>query len=596
MAADCARPPRAPSSRAIRAIRAFEGEILGRQRSFALGADFRSPTFRARIAALGYHRTAMLIDSETALRAAIAAPSEDEGLEFKHAANNFQKEKLCEYVSALANSGGGSLVFGVSDAPPRQFLGTQAFPDLAGLRDYVYAAMHWKIETMAFAPDGKRIVVVSTNAATRGRPVGYNGKFYQRTGGSLRAMGADELRTALHGATLDFSSDLCAGATLADLDQTAINRFRALWTKREPAVATHGWSDAQLLEAAELTIDGAVTNGAIILLGSKAAMSRRIAHAELVFEYRAREADVSSAERREFRAGLLLWLDEVWERINVRNTVQQLRMGLFREDIIAFDENSLREAILNAVCHRDYEDPSSCWVRMFPTRIEILSPGGFPHGVTPENILDRQYPRNRRLAEALRRCGLVERSGQGADLMFRRCIETSKPLPDYSRSDMHAVVLELQAEAADPAFIRFLEELGDEGQRSFTTSDLLVLDLARRGQPIRASLKARGNLLVDAGALERTGRGKLILSQRYRAFAGDEPLHTLEKGLSRGAEKALLREHLKAAGEAGSPMQELMEVLPGRSRDYVKRRLDELRDEGAAALVGQRKQARWHAV
>lgn len=551
---------------------------------------------RTRIGVAALYSIVMQIDSETALRAAIAAPSEDEGLEFKHAAHSFNKEKLCEYVSAIANSGGGSLVLGVSDALPRQLLGTQAFPDLAGLRDYVYTAMHWKIETTEFRPDGKRILVISTNAAPRGRPVGFGGKFYQRTGGSLRAMGADELRVALAGATLDFSSNLCLDATLGDLDRGAVGRFRELWTRREPAVASHGWSDAQLLEAAELTIDGAITNAAVILLGSERTLARRLAHAELVFEYRARDSDVGFAERREFRAGLLLWLDEAWERINSRNTVQQLRMGLFREDIVAFDESSLREAILNAVCHRDYEDPSSCWIRMYPARIEIVSPGGFPRGVTPENILDRQNPRNRRLAEALKRCGLVERSGQGADLMFRRCIETSKPLPDYSRSDAHSVVLELHGEAADPAFIRFLEELGEERQHAFTTADLLVLDMVRRGQAIPAALKDRGALLVDAGALERTGRGKFILSQRYRAFAGENPQYTREKGLARGAEKALLRQHLERAGEAGAAMQELMQVLPGRSRDYVRSRLDELREEGVAEVRGQRSQARWHVV
>ncbi|MEQ1617109.1 MAG: ATP-binding protein [Terricaulis sp.] len=538
----------------------------------------------------------MQIDSETALRAVVAAPSEDEGLEFKLAATSFNKEKLCEYVSAIANSGGGSLILGVSDAPPRQFAGTQAFGNLAGLRDHVYTAMRWKIETREFNPDGRRILVISTNAAPRGRPLGFGGKFFQRTGGSLRAMGADELRVALTGATLDFSSDLCPGAVVSDLDQSAIDRFRELWTKREPSVAGHSWSDAQLLETAELTIDGALTNAALILLGSAPALGRRLAQAELVFEYRARDADVGFAERREFRAGLLLWLDDAWARINARNTVQQLRMGLFREDIVAFDENSLREAILNAVCHRDYEDPSSCWIRMYPAHIEIISPGGFPRGVTAENILDRQRPRNRRLAEALKRCGLVERSGQGADLMFRRCIETSKPLPDYSSSDADAVVLELRGEAADPAFIRFLEELGEERGQAFTTADLLVLDLARRGQAIGAQIKDRAALLVDAGALERTGRGKFILSQRYRAFAGERPQYTREKGLARGAEKALLLQHLEHAGGAGAAMQELLQVLPGRSRDYVKSRLEELRDAAAAEVRGERKKARWFAA
>lgn len=124
-------------------------------------------------------------------------------------------------------------------------------------------------------------------------------------------------------------------------------------------------------------------------------------------------------------------------------------------------------------------------------------------------------------------------------------------MSDYSRSDAHAVVLELSGEAVDPAFIRFLGELGEERQQAFTTTDLLVLDLARRGEAIPAPLKDRGALLVDAGALERTGRGKFILSQRYRAFAGERPQYTREKGLERGAGEGVAAPAPGAGGRGG---------------------------------------------
>ena len=77
--------------------------------------------------------------------------------------------------------------------------------------------------------------------------------------------------------------------------------------------------------------------------------------------------------------------------------------------------------LLNAVSHRDYRHPGSVFVRQFPRHIEIVSPGGFPPGITPENILDHQFPRNRRIAETFARCGLVERSGQGADRIVEEC-------------------------------------------------------------------------------------------------------------------------------------------------------------------------------
>src|ERR1039457_813005 len=73
-------------------------------------------------------------------------------------------------------------------------------------------------------------------------------------------------------------------------------------------------------------------------------------------------------------------------------------------------------------------------VRQWPGRLDIVSPGGFPDGVAAQTILSSEEPRNRRVAENLQRSGLIERSGQGADLIFRKTIENGKPLPDYSRS------------------------------------------------------------------------------------------------------------------------------------------------------------------
>ena len=104
---------------------------------------------------------------------------------------------------------------------------------------------------------------------------------------------------------------------------------------------------------------------------------------------------------------------------------------------------SVREAILNAVSHRDYRHPGSVFVRQYPRRLEIVSPGGFPTGITPDNIIDKQFPRNRRIAETFLRCGLVERAGQGANRMLVEAVRDSKPLPDYSRSDEHEVFLSL---------------------------------------------------------------------------------------------------------------------------------------------------------
>ncbi len=124
----------------------------------------------------------------------------------------------------------------------------------------------------------------------------------------------------------------------------------------------------------------------------------------------------------------------------------QHRCDLLMHPVRTFSETAVREALLNAVSHRDYRHPGSVFVRQFPRRLEIDSPGGFPPGITPDNMLDRQLPRNRRIAETCFRCGIVECSGQGADRIVEECIRNGQALPDYQRSDTYQVSLTLDGE------------------------------------------------------------------------------------------------------------------------------------------------------
>src|SRR5579885_3106814 len=108
------------------------------------------------------------------------------------------------------------------------------------------------------------------------------------------------------------------------------------------------------------------------------------AQAELVFEYRSSEASGPAADREEYREGFFLWHDAIWNKINLRNDRQSYQDGLFRVELPTFDEVSVREALLNAVAHRDYRLGGSVFVRQYPQRLEVVSPGGLPPGVTPE--------------------------------------------------------------------------------------------------------------------------------------------------------------------------------------------------------------------
>lgn len=296
--------------------------------------------------------------------------------------------------------------------------------------------------------------------------------------------------------------------------------------------------------------------------------------------------------------GFLTVLDNLWEAVSLRNGVQHFQQGLFVWDVPTFDERAVREAVLNAVSHRDYRHGGSVLVRQYPKRIEIVSPGGFPAGINEQNLLWEQNPRNRRIAEALGKCGLVERAGQGFDLIYQACIRQSKPLPDFARTSEHSVWVTLHGDIQDPEFLRFFEEIGRERLASFATEDFLVVDLVHRDQPIPSHLSSRLPFLLDQGVIERVGRGRgthYLLSRRFYRFLGRGGMYTRRRGLDRETNKELLVRHIEDSDTTGATLAELQEVLPGLSRNQVQSLLRELKREGRVAVEGKTKAARWFA-
>jgi ATP-dependent DNA helicase RecG len=418
-----------------------------------------------------------------------------------------------------------------------------------------------------------------------------------RAGEDLAPMTHDLLKKIFEEAGPDFSAEICPQATFIDLDDRAIEIFRSMWRRKSGNESLETITINQLLSDAELIIDGGITYAALILFGTRQALGRYLAQAEVIFEYRSSEASVPCQQREEFRLGFFLFINDLWDKINLRNDIQQFQDGLFIWDIPTFNESVVREAILNAISHRDFRLAGSVFVRQFPRKLEIISPGGFPPGITPENILVRQSPRNRRIAEAFARCGLAERSGQGVNRMFEECIKEGKSRPDFSGSDDYQVSVIFRGEIQDPKFPRFLEKIGKEKLSTFTTQDFLILDLVNREQPIPKNLKPRIPALVDQGIIEIIGRGKgtrYIFSRQFHSFLGKKGVYTRKRGLDRETNKSLLLKHIRDNQREGSQLQELKQVLPSLSRNQIGSLLRSLKAEGRIHNIGSTKAARWY--
>ncbi len=527
---------------------------------------------------------------------------EGQRLEFKEAKQRYDFEKLLKYCVALANEGGGKIVLGVTDKRPRNIVGSQAFEDPGRTEAGLHKRLGHRIPVEELRLPEGRVLVVHVPARLLGTAWQVDGCYYKRAGDDLAALSDQELRAMFAETGPDFSAQPCAGATLADLSSASIALFRDRWAQKTSDPRKREWSDAETLRNAELLVEeGQISYAALILFGTRPALTRWLAQAELVFEYRSSEAAGPAADREEYREGFFAWQDKLWQKINLRNDRQSYQDDFFRMDLPTFDEVPVREAILNAVAHRDYRLGGSVFVRQYAQRLEIVSPGGLPPGITPENIVDQQNPRNRRLAEALAKCGLIERSGQGLNLMVETAIRQGKPLPNFAGTAGHEVRLTLEGGVRNPAFVRFMERLGGDTLRAFTTSDFMALECLQQERELPMPLKERLPGLMAAGAVEALGRGKnarYMLSAALYEVLGAKGTHTHKRGLDRETNKALLvkhlTKHLTKHLAQGAPLAELRQVLPALPESTVRTLLSELRQEGRLMVTGQRRWARWH--
>lgn len=515
-------------------------------------------------------------------------------LEFKSARVRFHFDKLVDYCVAIANEGGGKIILGVTDRRPRQVIGTEAFSEPGRTEAGLHQRLGHRIPVEEFHHQGRRLLIVHVPGRLPGTAWNVDGRYLKRAGDDLAPLGDTELRTIFAETGPDFSAEPCP-ANFADLAPAALAAFRERWARKAKNPRIDQLPYEQALSDAELLLDGRLTYAALMLFGTRTALGRHLAQAEIVFEYRSSEASGPAQDREEYREGFFLFQDSLWQKINLRNDRQSYQDGLFRYDIPTFDETPVREALLNAVAHRDYRLGGSVFMRQYARRLEIVSPGGFPPGISPENILDQQNPRNRRLAEALARSGLIERSGQGMNLMG---------------GERHP------AEQAVAELCRFLGRCGSahpEGQRpepglhslpraprrraASSTYDFLALDAICRDQPLTEAMRSRIPGLIEAGAIEAQGRGRGVryhVSRALYAAIGQKGVYTRRKGLDHETNKALLMQHLVGNPDVGAPLSELWQVLPAQSISSVQRLLRELRADGRVTLQGSRRGARWY--
>ncbi len=518
---------------------------------------------------------------------------EGEHLQFKEAKKRFSFEEAAQICCALSNNGGGRLVLGISDKRPREVVGTEAFENPERTRVGLIDKLNIGVDFQTLDYEGKRILIFNVNSRPIGLPVQCDGIAWIYEADVIKPM-SEEIRHRIYNESgFDFSSQICADATIDDLDDIALENFRKRWLVKSGNKKINTLSKRQLLIDSGALSDKGLTYAAIILFGSNQAVSKFLPQAEIIFEYRSTEASGPASQREEITEGFFLSYDKIWDLINLRNDKQHYQEGLFVLDVPTFNERVVREALLNAVSHRNYQMGGSIFVRQYRDRIVIESPGGLPFGITLDNILDRQFPRNRLIARILALSGLVERSGQGMNLMYELSVHEAKPLPDFSGTDDYFVSLTLNGIIIDKEMISVVKQISEKYSEELSTLDFLIINALFNNLKLDDRMYERINHLVDIGIVEHIGRRKYILSKSLYKAAWKAVVNTRLIGLDRETNKELLLKHIRNNNVSGSSFNELQKVLPGQTRNELQVLMRELKAEGKVICKGRTSAARW---
>jgi ATP-dependent DNA helicase RecG len=531
----------------------------------------------------------------------IADEIESEVLEFKGRPRGRDELKrwLIDMAVCFANQRGGCLIIGVADRVKGRENAITGIGDVSyrGLEREVYSATdpHILIELEELsAPEGKLLVAhipkgIPPHTTTAGSAS-------IRIGDSCQPLtGSNLARMIGSSGEVDLSAAPVEGAKLADLATEALGAARTL-LRAQPGLSSLAEEDSSsLLEALGLKSGDELTQAALLLFGREGAIARFLPQHEItVLRY---IGSTRYDQRIDFRGPLLLEFERIEDSLAAATSLRTIQpRGFAQLEIPTLSWEVAREAILNAVAHRDYFLRQAIIVAIHGDFVEITSPGGFLGGISPSNVL-RHPPvhRNELLARALQRLGLVNRVGLGVDRIFEGLLRAGGRPPTYA-ADQVSVSLTLPLGGSDE-FAAWVVEY-ERDHETLSLDDLIalrrVVDAGSIGrttgaEALQVNESEAGNLLADMrsrGLLVARGRGRAAsyglprpLSERLRGKAVTDADRPLEAEGVRLRILALLKER-------GRLTNAEIRDFSGYSRQQVLAIEKQLQEEGLIELRG----------
>lgn len=480
----------------------------------------------------------------------LSLESENEVVEFKEANDGFDFRKLGKYFSALSNEANlkkvdfAWLVFGIKDKT-KEVIGTNY--RLQNLQSLKHELAGQTTDSMTFYEIfdflylGKRVVLFQISPAPQGIPIAFNGHYYARNHESLVALNISKLEQIRNQIRkVDWSAQICAGATINDLDAEAILKARENFKIKNPRVATEvdSWDDITFLNKAKITKNGVITNAAIILLGkseSEHFISPSVAKISWILK------DKNNLERdyEHFSCPFLLATNQVFNKIRNLKYRYIKDETIFPEEVDQYDPFIIREALNNCIAHQDYQLNGRINViekedgHLIFTNLGSFYPGSI------ENVINLDAPpeqyRNTMLTQAMVNLNMIDTIGSGIKRMFTIQREKLFPMPEY-KIENNRVTVEIIGKVIDLEYARTLTKNPD-----LTLMQIIMLDKVQKNQVLN-DLEIQ---ILKSKNLIEGRKPNFHISKSLAQSTGQQANYIKHKGIDKKYYKEIILDYLR---------------------------------------------------
>jgi predicted HTH transcriptional regulator len=370
------------------------------------------------------------------------APTEHQNLEFKEAKTGYDSVKLWSYCVAIANEGGGHLVLGVADKPPRPVVGSTACSDPIGAATQVSAKVGFRVDIEEVAhPDG-RVVVFHIPPRPRGTAYHLDGRYLMRSGASLVPMSEDRLRVIFEEGRPDWLEEpSLSGLSAQDVvDLLDTQTFFELLKRHYP---TDQVGVLDRLESERL-IDNTGSTFTIRRLGALL-LAKRLDKFPDVARRAPRVVVYSGTSKLETRLdrtenkGYAVGFRGLHEFVTGQLPQNEIIEDALRKQVKLLPEASVRELIANALIHQNFSiGGASPMIEVYSNRLEISNPG--EPLVPVERFIDGYQSPNERFADLMRRMSICEEKGSGIDRVVHDAEIYQLPAPEFRTGHKRTIV------------------------------------------------------------------------------------------------------------------------------------------------------------